>query len=271
MKKATSSVILFAFIAFVGKASAQGSVDLLNLTFEPSNAGDIAAHPDVSNVTPWVNGSEVLPDPFGFGTYYMPDPDFGNGYAGLTVPGARFGYKWGFEGSFDVASSDPWAVNQISFDYDVLGHNGEAHLDLIVAGWSGSTPLPSTSGEDFGPVFDPVTNGERATGSVTFDFAAGTLTVTRAGYLGYVTPLGGSASLGNGTHVIDILVSNTQLLSNGAFDANANATFLADAFYRIDNFRITASPVPEPSGVILMALAGLPVIFRRTRQKLFQS
>lgn len=163
---ATTSLAVFALAA----GSASATQTLIDLTFSPTNAGDVAAHPDISNITPWTNGSETLPDPFGGGAMYMPDNDFVNGYAGLTVPHGNFGYKWGFEGSFDVASANPWAVSEISFDYNVLGHNGEADLSLTVGSWSGNAPLPSTSGGTFGPLFDPVSNGEQASGTVTFNF-----------------------------------------------------------------------------------------------------
>lgn len=260
---ATTSLAVFALAA--GSASAQ---TLIDLTFSPTNAGDVAVHPDISNITPWTNGSETLPDPFGGGAMYMPDNDFVNGYAGLTVPHGNFGYKWGFEGSFDVASANPWAVSEISFDYNVLGHNGEAELSLTVGSWSGNAPLPSTSGGTFGPLFDPVSNGEQASGTVTFNFLTETLTVSRNGnlvYSDYSTPFTDTLNLGSATHGIDMLVTNTAPASDGGWDANFDSTEGADAYYQIDNFRITASEIPEPSTILLSMIAagGLMMVRRR--------
>jgi hypothetical protein len=274
---------LGSLILLVGSAKGQAYVDLVNLTFSPSNAGDVAAHPNVSNITPWTNGSEVLPDPFDSGLYTMPDDDFGNGYAGLTTITPRFGWKWGFEGSFDVSTSQPWQVGTISFDYDVLGHNGEALLDLTVGSWTGQAYLPTT-GSDWDLPTDNFYHpeltglaGVRATGTVTFDLLAGTLTVTGTGslvsnpsfsrvYDPYTVAIPGGFNLNTGTHAIDILVSNTKVESEGGFDANAGSTNGQDAFYRIDNFRITGTQIPEPSALFL-SLIGAVVCLNARRRK----
>jgi hypothetical protein len=262
MKKFTSLLFAFSLILSQSPVSAQAPVeDIINLTFSPSNAGDVANNPDVTNILSWVNGSTTV----GI-TPTMPSDDFANGYAGLTVPYANFGYLWGFEGGFDTLGTVVYDVHSVSFDFDLLGHNGEAILDLSVGSWSGSTPLPSTVSAG-GPIFGAnPTNGTQATGSVTFDFLTNTLTVTRVGFSPYSTSFVGDLELNPGTHVIDILTSNT-VTSNGAFDANTNAMGGAnDAFYRIDNFRITGSAVPEPSSTITAAL-GLMFLLRRNRSR----
>lgn len=253
------------------------TVDLINLTFSPTNAGDTAAHPNVSNISSWINGSELPPDPFGSGLYYMPGNDFGNGYAGLTVNPTQFGFKWGFEGGFDLNSSVPLQVSKISFDYDVFGHNGEASLSLAVGAWSGSAPLPSTGSDWDLPTdtFTPVGVAERSYGTVTFDFLNNTLTVSRTGvnfsthtlstYAAYSTGFTGNLSLTNGTQAIDILTTNTKPLSDGAFDANAGSTQSDPGFYRIDNFRIEAAAVPEPSFAMVLFTSGALIALRRKK------
>lgn len=255
-----------SIIILAGSAKGQVYVDLIDLTFSPSNAGDVASHPDVSNITPWVNGSETLPDPFGSGLNYMPDNDFGAGYAGLTVPSPNFGYKWGFEGSFDLASSNLWEVGEISFDYNVLGHNGEANLALMVGSWSANAPLPSTGPQDFGPIFSEPAVGEQASGKVTFNFQTDTLTVTRDGYGDYTTTFTDTLSLGTGTHGIDMLVTNTAS-SEGGWDANAGSTDGIQAFYQIDNFRINATQIPEPSALFLSLIGATFCLTVRRRQR----
>lgn len=271
------SHILASFFALAATSGAQSCVELINLAFSP-NAGNIASHPNVSNITSWTNGSETDPDPFNSGVFYMPDDDFGNGYAGLAVPSPNFGFKWGFEGSFDINSPQAWNVCSISFDYHVLGHNGEADLALSVGSWSGNAPLPST-GTDWDQsyaVFAPVAPGEESWGTVTFNFAADTLNVTRTGYNpasmatnvygAYTTAFLDELSLSTGTHLIDILTSNTAPESAGGFDVNAGSSFGEDGFYRIDNFRITASQIPEPS-VSLLAFAALGTFLLRRRER----
>ena len=261
--------------AFAMAAQAQTCETLINLSFSP-NSGDIAAHPNVSNITPWTNGSEVTDDPFNSGIYYMPDDDFGNGYAGLTTPSPRFGWQWGFEGGFDMTSTNPWQVCRVSFDYDVLGHNGEASLALMLGPWTGTAPLPST-GSDWDLPTDtwlPSSPGQRSYGSVVFDFVSNTLTVTRTGvdystqlennYSPISMALSSDFSLSTGTHAIDILVSNTRPQSGGGFDAMAASTMGEDAFYRIDNFQVIAAQIPESSSALLGSL-GLLLVFRRRR------
>ena len=252
--------------ALTAGVEAQTCETLINLGFSP-NAGDIAAHPSVSNITPWVNGSETAPDPLGFGVNYMPDDDFGNGYAGLTVPFGRFGFKWGFEGAFDLSSAQSWDVCAISFDYNLYGQNGEASLALSVGSWSSTAPLPSTDHEVNGPVFTPVQVDQVASGTVTFNFLSDTLTVTRTGYAGYTTFFGDSLSLSSGTHAIDLLVSNTAPVGDGYFDVVFNnEVLLTHGFYQIDNFRITASqPIPEPSSALLGGLGALALLWKRRR------
>lgn len=271
------SSVLVLFLALAGTSGAQTCVDLINLTFSP-NSGNMAAHPNISNVTPWTNGSETFPDPFGSGLFTMPTDDFGNGYAGLTVEVPRFGFMWGFEGSFDLNSTQAWDVCSISFDYFVLGHNGEADLALSVGSWSGNTPLPSTGPEwlSSNPVFAPVAVGESSSGTVTFNFAGDTLNVTRTGYNpasgqttvydDYASSYIADLSLTSGTHLIDILTSNTATQSGGGWDANADSVFNSpNGLYRIDNFRITASQVPEPSASFLAISALGALLLRRRR------
>jgi len=267
MKPFLPAAILLAFLLSAGSAKAQVE-DLIFLTFDPapSNPGDIAAHPDVANILPWVNASEVS-NPF----TTPPSPDFDNGYAGLDVNPAQFGFKWGFEGGFEILGSIPWEVQSISFDYDVLGHNGEASLALNVGPWSGVTPLPSTQSLNSGPAFpfDPngPTIGVQTTGTVTFDFAANLLTVSWSGSMtDYTETLTDSIFLGPGVHQINLLTSNTAPASSGFFDANVSAIGSAEeAFYRIDNFRITALPIPEPRSAMLLAFAGAVLAGRRKR------
>jgi hypothetical protein len=237
--------------------------ELINLTFSPSNSGDIAAHPNVSNIQAWTNGSETVNL---FST--MPTSNFGSGYAGLTVGHGLFGYRWGFEGGFDIIGASIWDVQSVSFDYEVRGHDGEASLVLGLGSWSGLAPLPTTSVEDFGPVFSAPTSGpgEIANGTVTFDFVAGELSVSRAGYATHTASFSGSQQLAAGTHLIDILVSNTVTPPGGAFDANVDSTgnIANNAFYRVDNFIVTAVAVPEPSAAVLCGF-GVLALFRRRR------
>ncbi|WP_166442515.1 PEP-CTERM sorting domain-containing protein [Phragmitibacter flavus] len=258
------SLLLFA-AGGLQVATAQVAETLIDLTFSPGNAGDVAFHPDVSSVDPWTNGSETLSDPFGSGLYYMPDPDFGNGYAGLTVPPARFGFMWGFEGGFTLSSTQDWIVHEISFDYDVLGHNGEASLAIDLGTWSGNAPLPSTGPAGSGPNFTPVAVGERATGTVTFDFYNQTLTVTRDGYSDYTESFLDTHSLGTGFHGIDILVSNTAPSVAPAWDVNADSSGGTDGFYRIDNFQVRALQVPEPSSALAVVM-GVGLLFMRRQR-----
>jgi hypothetical protein len=257
------SILIGFFLLFQIEGKAQVvAEEILNLTFSPSNSGDIAAHPNVDNIQAWTNGSQT----FGlFGS--MPVSDFGNGYAGLTVTHGLFGYKWGFEGGFDITGADVWDVHSISFDYEVKGHNGEASLALSLGSWSGLAPLPSTSTDDSGPIFAaPLNAGDPATGTVTFDFTTNQLSVTRVGYATHTEAFSGSLLLGAGTHLTDILVSNT--LYGGTFDANVDSTGSQDgdndAFYRIDNFIVTAA-VPEPSSMMLILLGGGLFTLRRKR------
>jgi hypothetical protein len=259
------SITFAALLSICATAGAQTYVDLVNLTFT-SNAGDIAAHPQVSNITPWTNGSELYPDPFNSGIYVMPNDDFGNGYAGLTMPGPRFGFQWGFEGSFDLASE--FEVSAISFDYNVLGHNGEASLALALGSWNSSAPLPSTDQGHQGPIFSPVGVAEQASGTVTFNFVTDTLTVTRVGYADYTTAFTDSLTLSSGTHSIDMLVSNTDQSFDGYWDVNAASTLGADGYYRIDNFRVSAAPVPEPSSLLLLGSSFALLLTRRRRSSL---
>jgi hypothetical protein len=220
-------------------------------------------HPNINNITPWVNGSELADDPFNSGIHYMPDPDFDNGYAGLTVPNPNFGFQWGFHGGFAVLGAAVWNVCEISFDYDVLGHNGEASLALGVGNWNGVAPLPSTDAFEYGPIFTPVDIGERATGTVTFDFDSQILFVSRTGYDTYSTSFSGSLLLDADTHLIDILVANTEM--GGFFDVNADSANGSDALYRIDNFRISASAIPEPSSLLTACFSALYFLSKRRR------
>ncbi|TLD69227.1 PEP-CTERM sorting domain-containing protein [Phragmitibacter flavus] len=255
------SILLASVLLFqaAGRAQSVGE-ELLNLTFSPSNAGDIAAHPSVDNIVPWTNGSEVL------GIFsHMPVADFSNGYAELTIGHGLFGYRWGFEGGFDITGTESWTVHSISFDYEVLGHNGEASLALNVGPWSGVAPLPTTSTSDSGPIFSaPSSNGDVAEGTVTFDFLTNQLSVSRVGHATHTQAFSGSLLLGPGTYLTDILVSNTRSGSDGAFDANTDATEGADGSYRIDNFIVVAS-VPEPSSMALILLGGTLFTLRRRK------
>lgn len=256
------ALLLTAVSAFFLSSHANSQVvDIIHLTYSPSNAGDIANNLDVSNVTPWTNGSTTAAF---IGT--MPTSDFSSGYAGLTVPFGLFGYRWGFEGGFDTTGSNIYDVHTITFDYDVLGHNGPASLALSVGSWNGTAPLPSTM-VNVGGIFDVPTNGTRATGSVTYDFTTNTLLVTRNPGPGiintsYSTGFSGDLELNAGTHLIDILVTNT-VVGNGTFDANVQSTEGANALYRIDNFRITGSVVPEPSSLLSAALGALCLLRRK--------
>lgn len=62
-----------------------------------------------------------------------------------------------------------------------------------------------------------------------------------------------------------MLVTNTAPASDGGWDANSNLTEGAAAYYQIDNFRITASEIPEPSTILLSMIAagGLMMVRRR--------
>lgn len=262
MKCLTSPLCYLSAVLF-SAAHAQSCIDIVHLTFADSGAGDIALNPNVTNISSWVNGSVLEEDVFGAGIFYMPDPDFNNGYAGLTVPNPNFGFQWGFHGGFDVIGSPVWDVCEISFDYDVLGHNGEASLMLGLGDWSGVAPLPSTGAHEFGPIFEPVNIGERARGTVTFNFDTDTLQVTREGYSTYSTSFAGELLLDANTHAIDVLVSNTTM--GGFFDVNADSAQGSNGFYRIDNFRVTASQVPEPSSILTASIATLMMLFRRRR------
>lgn len=266
--------VIATLAVLTAAASAQTCVDLVNLTFS-SNAGDIAAHPQVSNITSWTNGSEIYDDPFDSGLYYMPGSDFGNGYAEITSQPLQFGYQWGFEGGFDMTSTNPWQVCRISFDYDVFGHNGEASLALMLGPWAGSAPLPST-GSDWDLPTDtwpPGSPAQRSYGSVIFDFVSNSLTVTRTGvdyhtqletsYSPFSAALTDDFSLSTGTHAIDILVTNTRPQSDGGFDSMAASTMGEAGFYRIDNFRVTA--IPEPSSLLLLSSASVFLLTRRRR------
>lgn len=259
----SNTLLLSAASLLLFQLSVNGQeVDIINLTFSPSNAGDVALNPNVSNILPWTNGSTTT----GFFAT-MPSTDFSNGYAGLTVGHGLFGFKWGFEGAFDTTGSVAYDVHTLSFDYDALGHNGEASLALNVGSWSGTAPLPSTSTPG-GTIFDVPVNGITSTGTVTYDFINNTLLVTRTGpgvtTTSYSTSFSGDLLLNPGTHAIDILVSNT-VTANGAFDVNVNSAGGGnDGYYRIDNFRITGSAVPEPSSVVSAAL-GLLCLLRRSR------
>jgi IPTL-CTERM motif len=268
-------------------APAQTCETLINLGFTP-NTGNIAAHPNVSNITPWANGSEIYDDPFDSGLYYMPGSNFGNGYAEITSQSLQFGYKWGFEGAFDLTSTNPWQVCSISFDYDVFGQNGESSLALTLGQWSGSAPLPST-GSDWDLPTDtwpPSSLGQRSYGTVTFDFVTKSLTVTRTGvhyqtqletiYSPVTIPLTDVFSLSTGTHAIDILVSNTRAQSDGGyFDTNAASTLGDPGFYRIDNFQVLAAPTAPTSiptlsewgTIILSSLLALGTVLVMRRQR----
>jgi len=90
------TVSLMALVCFNGELAAQSSETLLDLRFTSFNPGDVANHPTITSITPWTNGSEIPADIFGFN--YMPDENFDNGYAELTVPSPNFGFRWGFEG-----------------------------------------------------------------------------------------------------------------------------------------------------------------------------
>lgn len=272
MKSSLPAVFSVVFLLAPGSAKAQVE-DLVFLTFDPApaNPGDIAMHPDVDNILPWVNGSNVGP----FSS--LPVLNFNFGYAELTQTHGAFGYQWGFEGGFEILGTIPWDVQTISFDYDVLGHNGEASLSLDVGPWSGIAPLPSTGTVNSGPNFplnvDLIpsgTPGEGAQGTVTFDFANNTITVTGSTplrtYPIFTTGLPDSFLLGQGVHDIRLLVSNTAPGSSDLFDANVNSTDGNNAFYRIDNFRITALPTPEPSRAVLLVIAGMAMVVGRRRK-----
>lgn len=278
MKHTTFTLPLIALLLAFGSAKAQVE-DLIFLTFDPApaNAGDIADHPDVDNILHWVNGSMLAPDPGGFSAASAPVADFTNGVASLDEAFGRFGFIWGFEGGFEILGSLPWEIQTISFDYDVLGHEGEASLEVIVGPWSGIAPLPSTSEAFTGVNFASVSNGERAFGSVTFDFVNQLLTVTHTGvrdsatpvttvYPAFMTPLPESLMLGQGDHLIGLLGSSQSQATAPYHDVQGNATEGADGFYRIDNFRITALPTPEPSRAMLLALAGTALVLGRRRR-----
>ena len=255
----SASITVYFSLTMHGKS--QTVQTLLDLTFSPVNAGDVASHPNVANILPWTNGSEVYSDVFYTG--YMPDPDFGNGYAGLTVPVNNLGFQWGFHGGFDITGSNAWQVDRISFDYHVRGHNAEASLALQVGSWTSDVPLPSTQSVFAGPIFTPVTMGEPASGTVTFDFLNDLVSVTRTGYNGYQSSFSDTLVLTPGQHTIDMLTSIAS--NNGFFDVNSDTVGGSSnsAFYRIDNFVVTAQ-IPEPS-TVMIAATGVVLLFRRRR------
>ena len=251
-----------AIIVANGAASAQ-SVSLIDLRFNSSNPDDVAAHPAITSVSPWSNGSVV-----GF-LGLNPTPDFSNGYAGLSqlLGGAQF--RWGFDGQFVVGGATSFQVESITFDYFVDGHNGEGLLNLQVGPWSGTAPLPSTESGRHALFADPGgSTGDAAQGSVTFDFINNLLTVSRIGISSYTTPLTSDFQISPGTQSLDILTQNTYFGEGGYWDANVASVGIGGqtGAYRIDNFRIDVSPIPEPSSALLGGLGALALLLRRQRR-----
>ncbi len=71
--------------------------------------------------------------------------------------------------------------------------------------------------------------------------------------------------MGPGSHGIDIITANNRFAS-GAWDVNVNSAQGAnDGYYRIDNFVIGVTPVPEPSSALLFGLTGTLALLRRRR------
>ena len=64
MKLLTNTVAVPTLAALGASAVAQTVVDGVNLTLSPASAGNITSHPDVSDITPRTNSSEIASDPF---------------------------------------------------------------------------------------------------------------------------------------------------------------------------------------------------------------
>lgn len=157
--------------------------------------------------------------------------------------GASIHYSWDADATFNTPGSvlnySPNTTYHVSFDL-----NGNAGLLNSVAGVNPTFQFELVD----------------STGHVLTDTASGTL-INVAGLLGTGVP--------SGTINLDYTLGNT--VPTGAIEARflgdaivgATAVGLGTDFATVSNLTITASPVPEPAGGLLIASVGMITLLRR--------
>lgn len=176
-------------------------------------------------------------------------PESGSGNATSNTNGT-FSNPAGW-GSAESWSSTGWAVGEFF------------QFQLSTAGYSGIGLSWQQTGSDTGPAAFKLAYS--TDGSSFTDF--GNYTVTNDSWNGAVTPaasvksvdLSGVVSIQNATAVYFRLVTTANL-------SIANGTIGSTGTSRVDNFTVSGTAVPEPSGVLLALAGGGWIVATRRRR-----
>ena len=263
MKTKTNAIMVGLTTAIASlTAGALAQTTVANLTFNTSNPDNQASYPGIT-ANAWTGGS-YLPNTLGgtpFGTNWNMISNIGSGSASLdqdwiTIDGRIYNYL-SYGSSFNVTDGQTYQINSLTFDYQELLFSNEdwqAWVQIGSTSWlSGTVDVPLAAD----------------TGSFTVDTTGMTLSPGNNNVTVRIVPAG-QPPIGAGEN---------EYLSSGVFygfdmNSTTNARIINErgdpvsdysVYFRIDNFVMDVTAIPEPSSAFLVGLSALGLLARRRR------